>query len=284
MTPRVGILHPGEMGTYVARTLRAGYDVGEEKVYWCSEGRSAATRQRAALAELEEVPSFTTFCSTCELIFSVCPPHAAGNLARRVIQAGFKGLLVDANAISPQAVIAMGTELATHGIKFVDGGIIGLPGGKPGDATLYLSGPAAEDVAACFKTGPLLAKVLGPTIGQASALKMCYAAWNKGRNALLTSVLAAAEHLDVREALQQQWDQDNPGFSDDVEARLRFVARKAWRFSGEMQEIAATLRECGLPGEFFDAAAELYQREAAFKDAASTPDLAEILAAVLNSK
>jgi len=280
MTYKVGILHPGEMGTYVARTLLASLHT----VYWCSEERSAVTLQRAAQTGLLEIPSFTSFCSTCELIFSVCPPHAAEALARQVIEAGFKGFLVDANAISPQAVRAMGAELAAHGVEFVDGGIIGLPGGKPGDATLYLSGPAAEEVAAFFKAGPLLAKVLGPSIGQASALKMCYAAWNKGRNALLTAVLAAAEQMDVREALQQQWDHDNPGFSDDVEARLRFVSRKAWRFSGEMQEIAATLRECGLPGEFFDAAAELYQREASFKGAANTPEFTEILAAVLKNK
>lgn len=276
MTLKTGILHPGEMGSYLAATARATLGT----LYWCSQERSAATRQRAEQQGLSEITTLQDFCDTCDLIISVCPPHAAASQAQAVLDCGFKGIYVDANAVSPASVAVIGQGLQAAGIAFVDGGIIGLPTGKRGDTTLYLSGAQAAAVAACFGAGPLTAKVLGPEIGQASALKMCYAAWNKGKTALLTSILAAAEQMDVRSALEQQWNLDEPGFAEQSTQRLRGVARKAWRFGAEMDEIAATLRECGVPAEFFDGAAELYRRESAFKDATAAPPLADILAAV----
>jgi hypothetical protein len=48
-----------------------------------------------------------------------------------------------------------------------------------------------------------------------------------------------------------------------------------------MDEIAATFRSAGLPGEFHAAAATLYRRLAGFKDVAATPSLDEVLAALL---
>jgi 3-hydroxyisobutyrate dehydrogenase-like beta-hydroxyacid dehydrogenase len=276
VTLKTGILHPGEMGSYIASTARATLGT----VYWCSQERSPATRQRAGQHGLDEITRLQDFCDTCDLIISVCPPHAAVSQAEAIVGCGFKGIYVDANAISPESVITIGTRLQSAGIAFVDGGIIGLPTGKRGDATLYLSGAQAAAVAACFTAGPLEARVLGPDIGQASALKMCYAAWNKGKTALLTAVLATAEHMHIREALEQQWNLDEPGFAEQSTKRLRGVARKAWRFGAEMDEIAATLRACGVPAEFFDAAAELYRRESSFKDTTEAPPLADILAAV----
>jgi hypothetical protein len=58
-------------------------------------------------------------------------------------------------------------------------------------------------------------------------------------------------------------------------------APKAWRFAGEMDEIAATFREAGLPPGFHDAAAEVFRRLSVFKDAAppSLDDVIESLVA-----
>lgn len=44
------------------------------------------------------------------------------------------------------------------------------------------------------------------------------------------------------------------------------TARRAWRFVGEMEEIAATFDAAGLPSSFHEAAAEVYGRMAGFKD------------------
>jgi 3-hydroxyisobutyrate dehydrogenase-like beta-hydroxyacid dehydrogenase len=281
MTPqRIGILHPGDMGISIAASAKNAGNV----VYWASEGRGPDTQARAAKFELRDAGTLANLCSECEVVLSVCPPHAAEQVADQVLAAGFRGLYLDANAIAPQRAARIGAAMAAAGANFVDGGIIGGPAWKPGSTWLYLAGPAAARVAACFAAGPLETQILGATIGQASALKMCYAAYSKGTTALLCAILAAAEDLGVRQELGQHWDRDEPGFAEQAERRARQVTAKAWRFAGEMEEIAATFRAAGVPGEFHDAAANVYRRLAQFKAAPATPALEDVLAALLRSE
>jgi 3-hydroxyisobutyrate dehydrogenase-like beta-hydroxyacid dehydrogenase len=250
------------------------------RVFWCSEGRSSATRERAERQGLTEVDTFSGFCATCDLIIGVCPPHAAATQARTLITEKFKGTYVEANAIAPLKVRQIAEELTRAGITCIDGGIIGLPAWKAGSTWLYLSGENPEQVTQCFSRGFLQVKVLGADIGQASALKMCFAAWNKGNTALLAAILGAAETHGVRAELEQQWDAFTPGFTRQTHSRMTGTARKAWRFAGEMEEIAATLQHSGMPPEFFLGAADIYRRLSSFKDIADAPAIDEILEAI----
>lgn len=277
MTTRsIGILHPGAMGISIAASARnSGH-----AVYWASHGRSASTRERAQQRGLRDAGTLAQLCETCDIILSVCPPHAAEDVARDVAATGFHRLYVDANAISPQRAQRIGAMLGERDIVFVDGGIIGGPAWKPDSTWLYLSGQRSDEIAACFAAGPLATRVIGPEIGKASALKMCYAAYSKGTTALLCAVLGAAEHLGVRDELFAQWSQDDGGLATQAGPRAQAVTAKAWRFVGEMEEIAATFRAAGVPGGFHDAAAEIYDRLAHFKDAAPAPGLEDVLAAL----
>jgi len=272
----IGILHPGEMGISVAASAMSG---GHE-VVWVSEGRGDKTRARAEKHGLRDIGSLSALCKTCAFIISICPPHAAEDVANGVVDAGFKGLYLDANAISPQRSKSIAEMMQTAGIDFVDGGIIGGPAWKHGETFLYLSGKRADEVADCFANGLLETKIIGEEIGKASALKMCYAAYSKGTSALLSAILAAAEHYDVREELNQQWDMDDPKFTAETERRTRRVTAKAWRFAGEMEEIASTFKAAGLPPGFHESAADIFRRMASFKDSPSLPELNEILASL----
>jgi 3-hydroxyisobutyrate dehydrogenase-like beta-hydroxyacid dehydrogenase len=246
-------------------------------VYWVSEGRSPRTAERASRLNLVDTHSLAALCKTCSAIFSVCPPDAAEDVANEVLSHGFTGLYVDMNAISPQRAIRMGEMIAARGARFVDGG----PAWKPDSTWLYLSGKAAQLVADYFSAGPLEITVIGDAIGKASALKMCFAAYSKGTTALLCAVLAAAEALDVRAELEQQWSRDDPNFDEQASQRVRGVTAKAWRFAGEMEEIAATFSATNLPGEFHSAAAEIYRRLADYKEAPSLPTFEQVLTALL---
>lgn len=277
---RIGILHPGEMGISIAASAKnSGCDV-----YWTSEGRSANTRERAAKFGLLEAPTLEELCRACPIVMSVCPPHAAEALATSVSRLGFQGLFVEANAIAPQRTIQIGEALTGAGVTFVDGGIVGLPAWKPRTTCLYLSGPRAAEVAACFAAGPLDTKILGDEIGKASALKMCYAANTKGTVALLAAILTTAEKLGVREALFDRWRQEDPQLPDQVYRRIQANTPKAWRFVGEMGEISRTFSAAGAPGEFHQGAADIYERLARFKDAKTLPTLEEILDALCETK
>ena len=139
-------------------------------------------------------------------------------------------------------------------------------------------------MAQCFVAGPLETAILGEQVGQAAALKMCYAAWSKGSTALLCGILATAQQMGVGEALAQRWGRDDTGFDEQAVRRARTVTAKAWRFAGEMEEIAATFVEAGLPGGFHAAAADLYRRLAGFKDATETPTIETVLAALVQGE
>ena len=279
MIETVGILHPGEMGVSVAASAKnSGHTV-----LWASDGRSPRTRQRVQGHSLVDAHSLETLCSTCSIIVSVCPPHAAEEVAKQVLAHSFKGLYADVNAISPQRALRISRMMEEQGIECVDGGIIGGPAWKAGTTWLYLSGRAAQRVADCFSAGPLQTEVLGERIGQASALKMCYAAYTKGTIALLCASMAAAEELGVRGDLERQWSREGSGLAEEAPRRVTGVTAKAWRFAGEMEEIAATFSEAGMPEGFHVAAAEIYGRLAEFRGQAATPELADVLAVLCDT-
>ncbi len=277
---KVGILHPGIMGLSVAASAQ---NTGHT-VYWASEGRSQKTYERAAKYGLLDACTLAVLCQTCSVIVSVCPPHAAEEVAEQVLAHSFQGLYLEANAVSPQRVMRIDRAMKEAGANFVDGGIIGGPAWKSGQTWLYLSGEKAEAAAACFSAGPLETKVIGESIGPASALKMCYAAYTKGTTALLCAILATAEEMGVREELESQWSREDSTFAGQAQKRARRVTAKAWRFMGEMEEIAATFVDAGLPGGFHTSAGEVYRRLANFKDEATPPSLEEVLAALVQAK
>lgn len=274
-TTTIGLLHPGSMGAAVgASAVTAG-----ARVLWVSEERSDATCRRAEECGFEDTHWLNGLVNQSEIVLAICPPHAAEEVAEEVTTLGYNRIYVDANAISPETVRRIAERIEETGAAFVDGGIIGGPPWEPGTTRMYLSGPEAQRVAAALEGGPLEVIALDAPVGAASALKMAYAAWTKGTSALLASIEALALHEGVHDALYQEWEGSQPALIRRS-AGLGGAAAKAWRWVGEMEEIASTFESAGLPGGFHQAAAEVYRRLESFKDdpeAPGGPDLARHL-------
>jgi hypothetical protein len=234
----VGLLHPGEMGAAVGRCLQAN----RHEVLWASDGRSDATRARAET--FRDAGTVSALAESAELILSICPPHAALDVAREVV--GFDGVYVDANAISPLRA----KEVAALHPRFVDGGIVGGPPDEPG-TTLYLSGSGAASVAVLFVGTNLEPRV----VADASAIKMAYAAWSKGSAALLLAIRDVARHFGVEE----EWELAAPELANRLPRAEHAAATKGWRWEGEMEEIADTFAAAGQPDGFHRAAARVYR-------------------------
>jgi 3-hydroxyisobutyrate dehydrogenase-like beta-hydroxyacid dehydrogenase len=274
---RIGLIHPGAMGASVGAAARSN----GHTVLWASSGRTVSTCARARRAQLEDVGTVAELVKASEIVLSVCPPHAAEEVAREVAQLGFPGVYVECNAISPDRTRAIQRLVEDAGAHYVDGGIIGGPAWtREAKTHLYLSGPRAEEVAGCFAGSPLEAPVISERIGAASALKMGYAAYTKGTTALLTAILGVVEKEGVRAELARQWGDT---FTAQSVRRVCANTAKAWRFVGEMREIAATFRGAGLPGGFHEAAAEVYERLEAFKDRDEPPAIESVLEALLRN-
>jgi Domain of unknown function (DUF1932) len=225
----VGLLHPGEMGAAVGARVAGD-------VMWASEGRSDATRARGG--PFRDVGTLDALLAEADVVVSICPPHAALDVARSC--AGFDGVYVDANAISPLHAAQIG---ALHP-RFVDASIIG----GPDEPLLCLTGAQAPGVAALFTLETRL-------VPNASALKMVYAAWSKGTAALLLAIRDVAQSLGV----EDDWRALTPELGDRLAAAERSAAAKGWRWVGEMEEIAATFAAAGQPDGFHRAAAEVYR-------------------------
>ena len=231
----VGLLHPGEMGSAVGRAV-------DGEVIWASAGRSDATRVRAA--SFRDAGTVQALAGEAEIIVSICPPHAAVDVARAC--AGFDGIYVDANAISPRRA----REVAALHPRFVDGGIVGGPPTEAG-TTLYLSGADAVAVAGLFAGSPLATRV----VANASAVKMAYAAWSKGTTALLLAIRDVARAHGV----EDEWRLAAPELAERLPRAEAAKAKKGWRWIGEMDEIADTFAAAGQPEGFHRAAAEVYR-------------------------
>jgi 3-hydroxyisobutyrate dehydrogenase-like beta-hydroxyacid dehydrogenase len=251
----VGLLHPGEMGAAVGGCL---VSVGHE-VLWDPAGRSRATTGRALAHELTGV-SFDRLIAKSSVIFSVCPPHAALDVARQVAVTGYSGLYVDANAISVATAEQVAAIVTAGGATYVDGGIIGPPPESAGHTRFYLSGPQANEVRPLFSRSRLDARIAEGPRYAASSVKMAYAAWTKGSSALLLAARALARASGVERTLLAEWQLSQPALTAQSEVSASAAASKGWRWIGEMEEIAASMSAAGLPDGFHEAAADLYDR------------------------
>jgi 3-hydroxyisobutyrate dehydrogenase-like beta-hydroxyacid dehydrogenase len=275
---RIGLIHPGAMGASVGAAARRN----QHTVLWASSGRSRDTMARAERGNLEDVGTVSALVGASDIVLSVCPPSAAGDVAREVLELGFTGVYVDCNAISPDRTRAIQQIVESAGADYVDGGIVGGPAWTHEAGTnLYLSGRRAQEVADCFDGSPLGTPVVSERIGAASAVKMGYAAYTKGTTALLTAILGIVEKEGVRASLARQWGDT---FTAQTTRRVCANTAKAWRFEGEMYEIADTFRGAGLPGDFHQGAAQIYKRLAGFKDHSEPPSIEAVLDMLLNGE
>ncbi len=270
------ILNPGAMGSAVGTRLTGK----GHTVYWVSDGRGEQSIARAEAAGMHACQSLSEGLSRASIVLSVCPPHAALDVARQVAQHKYAGWYVDANAVSPETSAQAGALVSAGGARFTDGGIIGPPPVSGRRARLYLSGANASELADLLDAESLSAIALQGSDTAASALKMCFAGWNKARTALLLNLRSLAAHHQVDDALLAEWAGMEPDllrlFEPAGGQSVMGNAAKAWRWSGEMTEIARTFEQAGLPGGFHHGAAEVFERLNRFKDVSDVPGLQEL--------
>jgi 3-hydroxyisobutyrate dehydrogenase-like beta-hydroxyacid dehydrogenase len=282
----IGLLHPGEMGAAVGGCL---VSVGHT-VVWDPDRRSRATTGRALSAGLDGA-GMAAVIRRSSVILSICPPHAALDVAHHVAELGYDGIYVDANAVSAASAAQVAAVVTAGGAAYVDGGIIGPPPENAGYTRLYLSGERAPEVQALFRRSALEARIAEGPPYAASAVKMAYAAWTKGTAALLLACRALARAEGVERTLLAEWALSQKALPAQSEGAASAAMLKGWRWVAEMEEIAASMAAAGLPHGFHEAAADVYDRAArragnaggAERDRPAKPAAAATLDAVLSA-
>ena len=254
----VGLLSPGDMGHVVGRVLVEN----GMPVVTCLEGRSDRTRALAGEAGIEDVPTCPDLVRRADLILSILVPsealNAAGVVAQALKETGERLVYVDCNAIAPATARSAAGIIAEAGSVFVDAGIVGAPPRRAGTTRFYASGADTEPFEALDEYG-LDVRVVGREIGQASGLKMCYAALTKGFFALSTELLLAAQRLGLYEHLVDEFRLSQPERYASMEREVPATPPKAGRWIGEMEEIARTFADLGLTPKIHQGAADIYR-------------------------
>ena len=266
----VGILSPGDMGHTVGERLK---EHGLRVIAHLAD-RSARTRGLADKAGIEEVDSYDSLVREADVVLCILVPAEAGAAAQTVAKAlrrtGADLLYADCNAVAPQTTTEIGETITEAGGRFVDASIIGPPPRREGATRFYASGIYAGELARLEDYG-LDVPVISDSIGDASAIKMCYAGMTKGLTALCTNLLVAAEALGVRDALLNEWGMSQEAMLKRVQG-LPGMPPKSRRWVGEMEEIAATMAGVGMSPKFHEGAADIYRFVGASTLADRTPE------------
>lgn len=255
---KVGLLSPGHMGHTVGRVL---VEHGMQ-VLTCLVGRSERTRALAEKAGIKAVPTYRQLVRDTDMILSILVPANAGKAARTVAEAlrttEEQVVYVDCNAIAPATARKLAKIITGVGSRFVDAGIIGPPPTREGITRFYASGTDAGGFESLSKYG-LDVRVIGTGIGQASGLKMTYAALTKGTSALSTELLVAAWRMGLYEVLVEELQLSQAERYTSLERSLQTMPSKSRRWAGEMEEIAKTFEELGLTPRIYQGAADIYR-------------------------
>jgi 3-hydroxyisobutyrate dehydrogenase-like beta-hydroxyacid dehydrogenase len=267
----VGLMTPGDMGQALALQIKAR----GLTVYTALDRRSERSRALAREAALTDLGTLARLLAECDVVLSVMNPGAALDFAREAAAAlrdsGRHTLIVDCNAIAPDTAQEIAGLIEGASGRFLDAGIIGPPPRGEAKTSLYVSGPGAADLEPL--AGPQLAvRVVSERIGDASALKMCFGALNKGTQALWLEVLIAAQRLGVADLLDQQLQQSRAELHDWALRQFPAMPPKAYRWAPEMVEISKTLEAAGITPKVFQGAAEIYRFVAGTPLGQETPE------------
>lgn len=257
----IAVIAMGEMGSGVARRL---VERGA-RVITSLAGRSAASAERAKAVGVEAVDD-ATLVAEAEMFLSIVPPSSAGDTVGRFLplieKVARKTVFIDCNAIAPQTLHVISKPFLERGLPFIDASIIGSAPKPDGSSPrLYMSGPITGEAETLKKLG-LDTRVLSAALGDASALKMSYAGITKGFQALGTSMILGAARNGAAASFVAELKDSQPSLYAWLSKQLPTMYAKAYRWDGEMREIAKFLQPEQGASEMLTGAANLYQHVA----------------------
>lgn len=246
------------MGAAIGAMLTAaGFDA-----LTCLEGRSELTRTRAREANVRDAGSMDDLVRKSTLLLSVLVPAEAAAVAEQAARAmertGARPAFAECNAIAPQTVAAIAERVGAAGAVVIDAGIIGAPPRPNRSTRIYCSGPDTSALEAMSEAG-LDIRTIGPHVGQASGLKMVYAASTKGTTALWTELLVAARALGLHDVLLAEFAFSRAETAERLMREVPGMPRRSRRWVGEMEEIAETFEALGLTPRIMQGAADLFR-------------------------
>lgn len=258
---QIGLVGFGE----AAEAFHSGWEIGgsgrvrayDLKLLDPATASPLAMRCRAA--DVEACADPAKALADASLVFSLVTADQALAAAETAALHLAPGVLwLDGNSCSPGTKRAAAAVIEAAGGAYVDMAIMAPVYPKRHLTPVLLAGRAAAEAAARLLALGMRPTVAGERVGDASTIKMLRSVMVKGFEALTAECVLAARKAGVEGAVLASLQASDPGFewSQRMAYNLERMMVHGVRRAAEMREVAATLRELGLPDRLATATAD----------------------------
>jgi 3-hydroxyisobutyrate dehydrogenase-like beta-hydroxyacid dehydrogenase len=248
----LGLLGYGEVGRIFAAGLGAHF--ASVRV-WDIDLRNPAPGVQAC-ASLQDL------AQNCDLVISAVTAAntlAVAQEAAQYLRAGT--VFLDLNSASPGTKVLAAQAVEAVGAHYVEAGVMTSVPPHGIRVPMLLGGPQAQTMALRCKAMGMDATAVAPTIGVASAIKMCRSVMIKGLEALVIESYTTARAYGVEAHVLPTLAETFPSIDWEKTGGYFFsrVAQHGKRRAEEMRECATTVREAGFAPTMAQAIAEKHQ-------------------------
>jgi len=161
----------------------------------------------------------------------------------------------DLNSCAPSSKRTSAQVIEAAGGRYVDVAVMAPVHPKLNMVPLLIAGPHATDTAALLRAMPMSARVVEGPVGAASSIKMIRSVMVKGLEALTAECTLAAVAAGVEDEVLTSLDKSHATTDWSAQAAYNFERSivHGTRRAAEMEEVAKTLTELGLPNDMANA-------------------------------
>jgi 3-hydroxyisobutyrate dehydrogenase-like beta-hydroxyacid dehydrogenase len=246
---RVGLVGYGEVGRILAEDLRkqgvvvAAYDLK------LGTAADPPLRQHAGQHGVALAASHAALASGADFIISAVTASQTVAVAESCVPSVRReAFFLDFNSASPGAKIKAAGFVVAAGARYVEGAVMTAIAPYRIRVPLLLGGPSAAALQPLLVALGFDASVASPTLGVASATKMCRSVMIKGLEAMVIESFTTARAYGVEDQVLASLVETFPGIDWEKQGAYFFqrVIQHGRRRAEEMREAAATVREAGL--------------------------------------
>lgn len=242
--PAIGFIGFGEAGFHLAKGLREA-GAGQIFAYDIDTG----DRVRARASHVRLVESSEAIASACDILFSTVTASSASDAARQTapyLEA--RHFYADLNSVSPAVKQSIGCTVSARGARFVEVAVMSPIPPYNHRAPMLLGGENAPALIELLAPFGMRLEFVGPSIGTASATKMCRSIIVKGLEALLCECVLGSSQYGAKERVFASLAETFPGvdWNKLADYMIGRVVEHGERRAREMEEVAETLRSIGV--------------------------------------
>lgn len=262
---QIAFIGMGEAGSAIvsgwgkerAATIRA-YDIKTD-----SPATAPEIRSRCARLGITCCDSLSDALHGADIVFCTVTADQAVAAARAAAPLIGQGTIwCDLNSCAPSSKTTAAETIEAGGGRYVDVAVMAPVHPKLNMVPLLVGGPHAPDVVPVLRGLPMVAKLVEGPVGKASSIKMLRSVMVKGLEALTAECALAATAAGVEAEVFASLDKSHPGSPWDAQAAYNFERALVHgiRRAAEMEEVAKTLTDLGLPDDMARATVKWQRR------------------------